>query len=37
VALTRGILVDLQEHLDGRSAAPTVSQPTSDQTTRTLA
>ena len=33
--VARGILVDLQEHLDGRSAAPTVSPPTSDGTTPT--
>jgi hypothetical protein len=31
--VARGILVDLQEHLDGRSAAPTLSPPTSDGTT----
>jgi hypothetical protein len=33
--VARGILVDLQEHLDGRSATPTVSPPTSDGTTPT--
>ena len=27
--VARGILVDLQEHLDGRPAEPTVSPPTS--------
>ena len=33
--VARGILVELQEHLDGRSAARTVSPPTSDGTTPT--
>ena len=33
--VARGILVELQEHLDGRSAEPTVSPLTSDGTTPT--
>jgi hypothetical protein len=33
--VARGILIDLQEHLDDRSATPTVNPPTSDGTTPT--